>query len=451
MSFTYWSWNPNSGDTGGIALDDWTNVNTAKQAILQPYLIAPSGGGRPSGPPTAGRRRADDPPAGACTATYRQVNAWQGGFQGELTVKNTGSAAVNPWSVTWSWPSGVTLGSGWNATVTAVRYDGHRRRSEPRSVPAGGRVGHRRLHRQRHGQRAGHGEAQRHQLLIHRAGPLARLPGRPVRSASAVPAIYIQMLLCFHRESACLFVGERERGSRFPSRPALAGPRTTGPGRDSPPTGMGVATPPSASPKGSSMRTGRRRMTLIATTAAATATLVTAGLLTAVSAQAAAGCQVAYSVASQWPGGFTGERHRHQPRRPGLRLDAALVVRGRPAGHARRGAPPSPRAAARSPRQRRLQRHPGDQRQRLVRLQRRAGTTPATRSDQLHPQRRRLHRQHHTDHPTPPTTPPPPPPTVDALPPPDQQPPAWSAGPPRTAAPPVAATPPRPPSPTPRP
>ncbi|WCN82932.1 pectate lyase family protein [Micromonospora sp. LH3U1] len=54
------------------------------------------------------------------------------------------------------------------------------------------------------------------------------------------------------------------------------------------------------------MRTGRRRMTLIATTAAATATLVTAGLLTSVSAQAAAGCQVAYSVASQWPGGFTG-------------------------------------------------------------------------------------------------------------------------------------------------
>ncbi|MEU4398774.1 cellulose binding domain-containing protein [Micromonospora orduensis] len=54
------------------------------------------------------------------------------------------------------------------------------------------------------------------------------------------------------------------------------------------------------------MRTGRRRMTLIASTAAATATLVTASLLTAVTAQAAAGCQVAYSVASQWPGGFTG-------------------------------------------------------------------------------------------------------------------------------------------------
>ncbi|SCG71042.1 cellulase family glycosylhydrolase [Micromonospora coxensis] len=130
MSFTYWSWNPNSGDTGGIALDDWTTINTAKQAILQPYLIPPVGGGTgsptasptgsPTGSPTATPTGSPTtpPPAGACTATYKQVNAWQGGFQGELTVKNTGTAAVNPWSVTWSWPSGVTLASGWNATVT---------------------------------------------------------------------------------------------------------------------------------------------------------------------------------------------------------------------------------------------------------------------------------------------------------------------------------------------
>ncbi|MEV4701924.1 cellulase family glycosylhydrolase [Actinoplanes sp. NPDC049316] len=116
MSFTYWSWNPNSGDTGGIALDDWTNINTAKQAILQPYLIAPVGGGT-STPPSGGP---STPPAptGGCTATYKQDNSWQGGFQGALTVTNTGTAAANPWSVTWSWPSGVTLGSGWNATVT---------------------------------------------------------------------------------------------------------------------------------------------------------------------------------------------------------------------------------------------------------------------------------------------------------------------------------------------
>ncbi|PZP39842.1 MAG: endoglucanase [Azospirillum brasilense] len=36
ISWTWWSWNPNSGDTGGILQDDWTSVNTAKLAELQP-------------------------------------------------------------------------------------------------------------------------------------------------------------------------------------------------------------------------------------------------------------------------------------------------------------------------------------------------------------------------------------------------------------------------------
>ncbi|MEU8261146.1 cellulase family glycosylhydrolase [Micromonospora sp. NPDC048999] len=134
MSFTYWSWNPNSGDTGGIANDDWTTINQAKQNIIQPYLIAPVGGGnpsptgtptgtasptsRPTTPPPTTAPPTTPPATGRCAATYNQTNAWQGGFQGELTVKNNGTGTLNPWTVTWTWPSGVTLASGWNATVT---------------------------------------------------------------------------------------------------------------------------------------------------------------------------------------------------------------------------------------------------------------------------------------------------------------------------------------------
>lgn len=36
ISWTYWSWNPNSGDTGGILADDWRTVNTNKLAYLEP-------------------------------------------------------------------------------------------------------------------------------------------------------------------------------------------------------------------------------------------------------------------------------------------------------------------------------------------------------------------------------------------------------------------------------
>ena len=64
---------------------------TTKQAIRPPYLIAPvpSSSGGPTGGPTSGA------PAGGCTATYHQDNAWQGGFQGSLTVRNTGTAAFD--------------------------------------------------------------------------------------------------------------------------------------------------------------------------------------------------------------------------------------------------------------------------------------------------------------------------------------------------------------------
>jgi chitinase len=37
ISWTWWSWNPNSSDTGGILEDDWTTPIQAKLDLLQPY------------------------------------------------------------------------------------------------------------------------------------------------------------------------------------------------------------------------------------------------------------------------------------------------------------------------------------------------------------------------------------------------------------------------------
>jgi len=37
FDYTYWSWNPNSSDTGGILNDDWTTLNHAKLTVLQAY------------------------------------------------------------------------------------------------------------------------------------------------------------------------------------------------------------------------------------------------------------------------------------------------------------------------------------------------------------------------------------------------------------------------------
>src|SRR5581483_942196 len=40
MSWTWWSWNPNSGDTGGILQDDWRTVNQNKVDKLKPMQFS---------------------------------------------------------------------------------------------------------------------------------------------------------------------------------------------------------------------------------------------------------------------------------------------------------------------------------------------------------------------------------------------------------------------------
>jgi endoglucanase len=37
ISYAYWAWNPDSGDTGGILKDDWKSVNQSKLDVLNAY------------------------------------------------------------------------------------------------------------------------------------------------------------------------------------------------------------------------------------------------------------------------------------------------------------------------------------------------------------------------------------------------------------------------------
>jgi hypothetical protein len=38
ISFTYWCLNPNSGDTGGLLLDNWKSLHRAKTTVLRPLF-----------------------------------------------------------------------------------------------------------------------------------------------------------------------------------------------------------------------------------------------------------------------------------------------------------------------------------------------------------------------------------------------------------------------------
>ncbi|MFT2018112.1 glycosyl hydrolase family 18 protein [Streptomyces sp. 796.1] len=56
--------------------------------------------------------------AESATATFLKASDWGSGFEGRWTVKNTGDTTLNSWTVEWDFPSGTTVGSGWDATVS---------------------------------------------------------------------------------------------------------------------------------------------------------------------------------------------------------------------------------------------------------------------------------------------------------------------------------------------
>lgn len=59
------------------------------------------------------------PPQGACSATYRTVNFWPGGFQGEVTV-TAGNSAISGWTVRWTLGNGQTITQVWSGTLSVT-------------------------------------------------------------------------------------------------------------------------------------------------------------------------------------------------------------------------------------------------------------------------------------------------------------------------------------------
>ncbi|MET8082843.1 cellulose binding domain-containing protein [Micromonospora sp. NPDC005237] len=97
-----------------------------------PTTTPPTSAPPTSTPPTTSAPTTPPPSGAACTATYRTVNSWSGGFQGEVTV-TAGTAAINGWTVTWNLNNGQSISQVWNgtlstsgstATVRNVSYNG---------------------------------------------------------------------------------------------------------------------------------------------------------------------------------------------------------------------------------------------------------------------------------------------------------------------------------------
>ncbi|QDD62244.1 chitinase [Streptomyces albidoflavus] len=63
--------------------------------------------------PTQAAEAAADP-----SASYTRTQDWGSGFEGKWTVKNTGTAPLNGWTLEWDFPAGTKVTSAWDADVT---------------------------------------------------------------------------------------------------------------------------------------------------------------------------------------------------------------------------------------------------------------------------------------------------------------------------------------------
>lgn len=99
------------GGAGDPTVNPTTPATTATRTTppvqtTTPTQVTPTNTG---GQPTGG--------AAGCSAGYTMTSQWNGGFQGEVRV-TAGSAAINGWTVTLSFPNGQQVQQVWNATGT---------------------------------------------------------------------------------------------------------------------------------------------------------------------------------------------------------------------------------------------------------------------------------------------------------------------------------------------
>jgi predicted carbohydrate-binding protein with CBM5 and CBM33 domain len=81
--------------------------------------IGGGGGTQPPPPPPDPSNPPPNPGTGACTATYAAASTWNGGFQGTVTVRNSGTASIGAWTVALNVGS-ATIANLWNGTANGT-------------------------------------------------------------------------------------------------------------------------------------------------------------------------------------------------------------------------------------------------------------------------------------------------------------------------------------------
>jgi endoglucanase len=121
LSFAFWSWNPNSDDTGGILLDDWITVDLPKQKLISQLLpvdftqmVAAS----VEEPKKPEKQIPSTTPnistAARLQATTEIYDDWQSGFCTSFKITNHSNEPIENWQMKFNMDN-AKIKNSWNA------------------------------------------------------------------------------------------------------------------------------------------------------------------------------------------------------------------------------------------------------------------------------------------------------------------------------------------------
>ena len=147
-AYTVQTWNDTNGNeieeywkisgmghawSGGSSSGSFTDANgpSATSAMYTFFLNHPKNGvGTPTPTPTPTMTSTPTPvptpmptpiptPAGtSCQIHYSVVSQWAGGFEANIAIKNTGTTAINSWTLQFSFANGQVITLGWDGNVS---------------------------------------------------------------------------------------------------------------------------------------------------------------------------------------------------------------------------------------------------------------------------------------------------------------------------------------------
>jgi cellulase/cellobiase CelA1 len=115
-----------------------TTVTATADLVIEQPTSPPPTSPPPTSPPPTSPPPTSPPPGGSCHVTYTPSD-WQGGFTANVTISNSGSTAINGWTVTFAFPGDQKVTNAWNATITQNGTNVTAKNvSYNASIPAGG-------------------------------------------------------------------------------------------------------------------------------------------------------------------------------------------------------------------------------------------------------------------------------------------------------------------------